>query len=368
MRRRGVRALGGLSVAALALTGCAGGPERIEPNGDGSGGGEQLADAPEVESVLNDLFTAIDEGDEDRLGEMLPNYDDVEVQVPDVAPVLDEIGEVSGDSGAYDGASVTVPVTYTVAGEQTTWDAQLRYVSSGENDAAWQVTNAIVEVATPKSSTGGDFAEFEVAPVTEGIELDAQIDSLPGAYTYEVAAPSDYVEVTSEPIEVPVFVGEKENVEPPNTSEIAEQSTVALSAAGIDAVSTGFKDVVSMCSNWCDEPALNSWQAVSWSSVGDGTGIFTITSASGSSDVSPVSANDPGDWAQSISDDGGTAATLYAEVSPVSFSYSQADCSGSSSCSVSNSDGLPIDRDGVRLLYRVSVDGELTLVDVLGNT
>lgn len=370
VRMRGLRAAGGLALVALALAGCSGGIERIEPNQrDENQGSGQVPEAPEAESVIEDLFAAIEGQDADRLHELMPDHDDVDVRVPDVAPELVEIGEISGNSGGYDGASTTVPVTYSIAGEQAQWDAQLRYVSRDDGDPAWQVTNAIVRVETPSSGGSGAFDDYKVAPVNGELELDSEIDSLPGAYSYEVTPPTSAFEVTSDAEQVPVFVGERENDAPPTASEIAEGATVELSAEGIDLVAGKYADDVSMCANWCDEPADNKWQAISWSQADHGTGIFTITSAPGAASVTPIDRDAAGDWATVIAEQGDTS-VQFAEVGPVSVTYSQVTCSGASSsnCSVSSSSGLPIDREGVRLLYAVGTDGAVTLVDVLGNT
>lgn len=255
--------------------------ERIEPNDHSNDTAQEVAEAPEVESVIKDLFTAIEEHDTDRLDELVPDYDDVDVQVPDVAPELDEIGEITGNTGHFDGASATVQVAYSLAGEQTSWNAQLRYVSSGSDDPAWQLTNAIVEVETPSSGGSGPFAEYEVVPQQDGIELDDKIDSLPGAYLYTVTPPTDAFEVTTDAEQVPVFVGDRENETPPTREEIASAASIELSSTGVDLVSGKYADDVNMCSGWCSEPANDKWQAMVWSQAVDGTGIFTITTGPG---------------------------------------------------------------------------------------
>jgi hypothetical protein len=366
---RWLRAAGGFALAGLALTACSSGGERIEPNDHSTDTSQKVAEAPEVESVITDLFTAIEEHDTDRLDELVPDYDDVDVQVPDVGPELVEIGEITGNTGHFDGASATVHVTYSLAGEEASWDAQLRYVSSGSDDPAWQLTNAIVEVETPSSGGSGPFAEYEVVPQQDGIELDDKIDSLPGAYLYTVTPPTDAFEVTTDAEQVPVFVGDRENEAPPTREEIASAASIELSSAGIDLVSGKYADDVNMCSGWCSEPANDKWQAMVWSQAVDGTGIFTITTGPGASSVTPVDRDNPGDWESAIAEQG-DAAAQYAEVSPLSIDYSKVTCSSASasSCSVSQSDGLPSTRDAVRLLYRVGTDGSVTLADVAGNT
>jgi hypothetical protein len=359
------------AAGALLLTGCT-------ADADGSGVDEEVtqelpekfADAPPVEEAIDELCAAIDSGDEAALAEMIPNYDDLDVRIPDVAPQRTTTLHVADGAGAFDGASLTVEVPYQVGEARGVWEAQLRYLTTGGGDPHWQITNALTEASGLESGSGSTYADagFEVTPTNGDIAGESTFTSLPGAYEYVVSVDSDLVEVTSDPVLVPVLVGDAKADAPGSLEAIAAEATVELSSAGIDEVASNFSDVVTMCSNWCDEPSENDWQALEWGNTSDGTGIFTITSSAGSSKVTPVTDDSAvaADWADPISHGGGSAASVYAEVSPVSIDYSKTDCSGASNCSVESGGGLPSSRDDVRLLYRV--DGEtITLVALLGN-